>query len=166
VIETNFSAFRRRFSELILNDGIEVDHDQGSDKVAKGTPPPRVLFVLLPNEKIENGMRGFGAVGTFGKPMPPPMAIRVVSFDVHIWGRDRDEAELLIGRVANAVQDVASGSVQFRGGTWFGEDGMVNDLGSYYVLHVEMWIPITRTEQSVKVGISFDVRASDPMGGS
>jgi hypothetical protein len=151
MIDENFEIFRRQLAALIEGvETFEVQIDQGADKIHAMTAPG-VLFVVAPDERII-GQRLTGGGGAFGTPMPKPLMHRAVSFEVHIWGETRSQVDALIAHVANAIHGTAWGSYELKGGTWMGEDGSVNNYGSYYILRGELIVPVVRPAQSVVIG--------------
>ncbi len=163
-IEQNFVTFKDNVLSLV--DGVagleNLTVNIGADKLAKGDPPPRIIWYLDPNEKI-TGTKGFGAAGAFGVQNPEMLATRVVNFDVEIWGKDREQVEALINHVVYGLHRAAWGSYDVRGGSWKGEDQSVAMLGNMYVLHAEMWIPITRPTSNTVINVQMPITPADPM---
>lgn len=161
MVEENFKTFTAWLVNAVAGEPFNLKIEIGADRIAANTPPPKVIFVLDPHERITD-QKGFGGTGALGAPNPKILFTRVISFDAHIWGRTRTEAERLIGFVTNAIYDAAWGSVNPVSGDWQSEKS-INSLGNYYILHTELWIPITRPAATTVTGVEFPITPADPM---
>ena len=112
----------------------------GSDIFAAGAAPPRVVWV-----PTSEGFDHKTAQGGDDVSNPRHLCNRVVLVEVHLWAADDDAVEALLNIVVSNVHDALGGpGYEPAGGDWLATDAL-GKSGSAYVLHLQIFVPVTHT---------------------
>lgn len=109
---------------------------------------PRVVFV--PTVGTHDGNTAQAGIGD-GITTPPALWLRTVQVELHLWGKDFDDCEDLMQRVARALHGVAWGGDRSLGEDWTRNQGATAKAGVLVVMTVSVEIPITRDQETFAV---------------
>lgn len=111
----------------------------GRKRLTDNASPPRL--VLVPSaDSYAPPDRSAAAPGRV-------LWTRQAGYELVLWGRDINEAELMLGEVLSALHYLAGITVQISGGDW-ADDAWLT-LGYAYTLRLSVATPVIRTEQFV-----------------
>ena len=108
----------------------------GEENIANEDAPPRVVFAYGPDDDFAAARATREA-----RPVNPrPLLTRVAKFQAHIWGRDHDQVEEMLGTLVGALYGLALGSMTIISGSWIRP--AVTAAGRAYVLAFSLDVPV------------------------
>jgi len=95
----------------------------GRDKLRDQDAPPRV--VVVPKGGAFGGRDAAYPANVSAAKVRRPRMSRRAEGEVHCWGTDYEQAEILLDQFCNAALDVAVGQLEFTGASWAEETNIV-----------------------------------------
>lgn len=143
-------------------EGGELEVGYGAAEMDRNSRPPRIVW------RVVNGVHeGTNRPGL----NPRPLFTRRLDIEAHLWGRDEEQAELLLEHVARAVQKAAVGAFTPAREEWPAQDDdrrSHNVKGAYCLMTFEALIPVTAATQKTATvtAAAFDTSTSSLTDGN
>lgn len=111
----------------------------GRDHLREQFAPPRVIVV--PKGGPFGGRDAAFPGNVPAATLQRPRMSRRATGEVHCWGTDYDQAEILMDQFCNAAMDVAVGQLEFSGASW-AEETKIAQAGQRVMFGFSCIIPI------------------------
>lgn len=151
----------------IMGDATDVDgapiagltHAQGRRELTTHTSPPRVVWVRVEGSPATAVKSSF-PTGTRS------ILTRVMTLELHCWGRDEDETDALVAAVLAACHRRWRGRWEYQGETW-ADEPVQTELGERAIVRITVENAVLdRPKVSVNVETAnFDPSSAAPGDG-